>query len=245
MEDNDLTSEEYIEIAEKVRSGEYFRDVRLMVDIDINDPMAERYWYIAVTFMAFLIAAVSVVAWLGFYPLEPRVPFIFSTNDIVEEVPHLQSLAAYHNEDPNVALRRFLVQNYVKMREDYDASTFDRSHNAVESLSTTQVLNEYEAFISPQNPESPIALYQRNAKRQVTITGSELVEDNSKSTDNKLGYRMFVYYDAKVIKGETENPVTKHQVDIAFQYKDIKLDQATGKISPYGFIVTSYHNKNL
>lgn len=244
MEKDEITSEEYIEISEKVRSGEYFREARNMVDIDLHDPMAERYWYISITFIAILIAYIALEAWQGFYPLKPRVPFMFSTNDAVEDVPTLKTLVNYHNENADVALRRFLVQNYVKTREEYDAATFDRNHNAVESLSVTKVLREYEDSISPKNPNSPIALYQRHTRRIITITGSQILEDNSGSgnKDNKTSYKTRVFFESRVKRGENQNPPTKHQVDVAFQYKDIKLDQETGKITPYGFIVTDYGN---
>ena len=59
MENNELSPDEYIDIAEKVRSGEYFRDSRTMVDIDIHDPMADRYWYIAVTTMSIFITLLA------------------------------------------------------------------------------------------------------------------------------------------------------------------------------------------
>lgn len=245
MSNNELTPEEYIEIAEKVRSGEYFREAHIMLDIDIHDPMSERYWYIAVTFMALLIAIVSFFAWSGFYPLAPKVPFVFATNDIIEEVPSIRSLVNYHNEDPDVALRRHLVGHYVKTREEYDATTFDRAHNAIESMSTKLILEEYDAFNSPQNPNSPIAKFQRIAKRQVVITNVQPIEEKNNSEENKLAYRMLVSYDARVVKGELVGSYTKHQVDIAFQYKNIKVDEKSGRILPYGFIVTKYQNKDL
>lgn len=245
MESSEQTPEDYIEIANKIRSGEYFRDARAMVDIDIHEPMAERYWYLFITFMSLMITSVAVIAFLGFFPLKTRVPFIFGTNDIVDDFPRIRSLLTYIGEDPNFALRRHLVQHYVKLREEYDASFFDINHNAVITLSTEPVLQEYEKFVSPLNPEAPVTLYQRNIQRKINIISTVNIENDIKKQDSTKEYNMRVIYEGVLKKGEQENQQGRYQVDIAFKYKDIRLEKITGKIEPYGFIVTSYHIESL
>ncbi len=245
MDNNDQTPEDYIEIANKVRSGEYFRDARIMADIDIHSPMSERYLFILLTVFSLIITWVSITALEGLFPLKPRVPFIFITNDIVEDYPQIKSLVNYTREDPNIALQRFLVQHYIKLREEYNAKIFDRNHDAVLALSDKKAADEYESYILPTNPESPINLYQRNTERKINVIYIQLIENNKKDKDSDQEYYMSAIFEATLIKSEEEKSVTKHQVDIAFKYKDIKLDAVTGKIDPYGFIVTSYNTKNL
>lgn len=247
MNNTEPTTEEYIDISEKVRSGEYFRDARAVADFDLHEPMSERYVYIFLTILALTILITAVIAWQGLFPLKPRIPFIFITNDIVEDYPHIKSLADYTGENPNSALRRFLISNYVQTREEYDAATFDRNHNAVQKLSTTNVVDAYENFITPTNPESPISLYQRNTIRKINILQIK-IPNNAVETDDSgkpKEFRASVVFDATLIKDDVEGSTTRHQVDIAFKYKDIKLDSNTLKIEPYGFIVTSYQIKNL
>jgi len=244
--ENEQSAEDYIEIADKIRSGEYFRDARAMYDIDVHSPMSDRYWYLFITLVSLIITVVAIVAWLGFFPLNNRVPFIFATNNILDDYPRVKSLLNYRGENPNTALQRYLAQNYVRLREEYDASLFDRSHNAVLSLSTKEVAKEYERDISPLNPESPITLYQRHTIRAINIIGSQPIEDETKKKVNGVKeYRMLVTFEDSLVSGEQENPHGRYQVDIAFMYKDIKLDTITNKIEPYGFIVTSYHIKSL
>ena len=240
---SDQTTEEYIEIAEKVRSGEYFRDARAMADLDMHDPMSERYVYIFITIFSLIITFVAIIAWQGLYPLRPRIPFIFATNDIAEDYPQIRSLLNYIGEKPDPAIRRFLAEHYVRIREDYDAALFDRNHNAVQSLSGEAAFNEYEKFILPLNPESPISLYQRHTTRKISIISTVETGAGNQSGDNE--YRISIIFDAVLQQGEQKKPPTRHQVDIAFKYKDIKLDTTTGTIEPYGFIVTSYNTKNL
>jgi type IV secretory pathway component VirB8 len=245
MDNNESTSDDYMEIADKVRSGEYFRDAQAMVDLDINDPMSDRYWYIFLTVLSLIIVMISYVAWQEFYPLKPRIPFIFATNNIVDDYPRIRSLLDYHNENPDVALRRYLVQHYVKLREEYDATTFDRNHNAVQSLSTKDVLQEYENYIVPTNPESPISLYQRHTQRKINIVSTEIIENHDKKQGDIGDYSMRVVFEATLKRNDNVSEPTLYEANIAFKYKNIKLNTETGKIEPYGFIITSYHTKSL
>src|SRR5947209_4394678 len=101
--------EDYLKIAEKVRTGEYFREAQGMYDVTVHDLMAERYFYIAITALSLVIFMIVQSAMDGLYPLNTPVPFIYSTHDIVEDIPHMQSMLAYKGEDPSEALLRFMV----------------------------------------------------------------------------------------------------------------------------------------
>lgn len=245
MDNYEQDPEYYVDIANKVRSGEYFRDARAMVDIDIHEPMSDRYWFIFITIASFLTTGVAVVAWLGLYPLKPQVPFIFATNDIVEDLPKVKTLRAYRGEDTNFALRRHLVQHYVKLREEYNADFFDRNNYAIEQISSPEVTKEYQIAVSPLNPTSPITLYQRHTERKINIISYQNIENSNKKQDLVKEYNVRVVYEEILKIGESENRRESYQVDIAFLYKDIKLDKTTGTVEPYRFYVTSYQVKSL
>src|SRR5688500_9879818 len=99
MQPNSMTPEEYLQIAEKVRTGEYFREARGMYDVTVNDPMSERYLYICITVLACLILITSVYAAQQLYPLGRSVPFIFNTHDIVDDLPRMKSLVNVKGEN--------------------------------------------------------------------------------------------------------------------------------------------------
>ncbi|MBY0406265.1 MAG: hypothetical protein K2Q01_01115, partial [Rickettsiales bacterium] len=150
--------EDYQEIADKVRTGEYFREARKMYDLAVHDPMAERYMYVFITAISLLILLIAVSAAQSLYPLDSKVPLIFNTNDIIEEIPHIQKLQSSKDDSPSEATLRFMVKHYVENREEYDIATFDRNVNGVKSQSTEEVFREFQAQIAPSNPEGPINL---------------------------------------------------------------------------------------
>src|SRR5688572_4787695 len=120
-------SRAHLEIAKKVRTGEYFREARTMYDVLLHDLMAERYFYVFITGMALLSLAIAFFAVQSLYPLRTPVPFIVSTSDSVEDLPRIRTVIGIRGENPSDALARFLVQNYITFREEYDISSFDRN----------------------------------------------------------------------------------------------------------------------
>lgn len=225
--------DEYQDIADKVRTGEYFREARKMYDLAIHDPMAERYMYVFFTCLSLLVFLVAFLAMQSLYPLKSDVPLIYTTADIIEDIPRLQKVQ-YNKEDPPAeALLRFMVKHYVQIREEYDIATFDRDVNGVKSQSSDEVFREFQVMINPRNPEGPISLYQRHSKRTITIVNTKRLPDS-----------MEVIFDATV-ESKTEIKKSRWRANIAFKYSGLELDEKGDKVKPVTFMVTKYHSKRL
>jgi len=227
-------SAELHEVADKIRRGEFFRESRAMYDFTVHDPMIERYLYVLISVLAGIILFISVIAVKGLYPLTSSIPFIVSSSNIVEDQPSIRPLLAQKGESVSFAVLRYVVQNYVTLREEYDINTFDRDANGVKSQSSEDVAYEYERLSNPSNPESPIAQYQRHSKRKIAVLfTNQLTPDN-----------MEIMFEATII-GKNEIKKSHWQANIAFQYSGIALDEETGKTKPFNFVVTQYTVKRL
>ena len=223
----------YLKIAEKVRTGEYYREARTMYDLTVNDPMAERYIYVFITFCALIIFVIVFIAMQGLYPLEIAIPLIYNTRDLYEDVPHIKPLQANRNEDASEVLLRFLVKNYVVQREEYDISTFDRDVNGVKSQTSDEAFAEFQKFIDPHNPESPIKVYQRHSSRKITILSTR-----------RLDGGMEILFEA-LVDNRTDVKKSHWRANISFQYSGIELDDKSSTVKPMSFIITAYHSKRL
>lgn len=222
-------------LTDKIRSGEYYREARHMYDLTIHDPMSERYLFVAITGLAIMILLIAMVAARALYPLQASVPFIYNANDIVEDLPHIHSLLAEKGEDADFALLRFLTNNYLTMREEYNIETFDRNTSGVKSQSNDAVFNEYQRLVNPRNPESPISKYQRYSTRSIEVVSTTMSED----VDNEVE----VLFDATV-SGRGETKKTRWKANIAFNYSGIELDE-NGKVEPISFMITQYRTQRL
>ena len=230
---NQLSTEDCLEIAEKVRTGEYFRESRNMYDISVHDPMAERYMFLFITVISVIILLIALKAAQDYYPLNRAVPLIFDTNDAVEDIPHIQKLQVSKEEDPGEALLRFMVKHYVMVREEYNIATFDRDVNSVKNQSAESTYKDFQQLIDPRNPDSPITMYQRHSKRKISILSTKRLQDG-----------MDVVFEASV-ESKAETKKTHWRANIAFQYSGIGIDQKTGTVTPVSFVVTKYHSKRL
>jgi type IV secretion system protein VirB8 len=227
-------SDEHIEIGEKIRSGEFFRESRLMYDFAVHDPMAERYFYLLVSVLSGFVLLAGIIAVNGLYPLKHSMPFIVSSTNITDEYPSIHSLLTIKNESASAAVLRFVIQNYVTLREEYDIDKFDRNTSGIKSQSTPQVFEEYQRLTSPTTPESPITLYQRHSKRNIQVLSTRQLSDST----------MEATFEATVIS-KTDVKKSSWQANITFNYSGIALDESTGKVIPFTFTVTGYKVKRL
>ena len=227
---------DHLEIAEKVRSGEYFNEALTMYDTQIHDPMADRYWFVLLTALSVLIAFVSLIAINGLFPLKRSVPFIYSTNDIVDDLPRMKSLFSESGQDPSQVLLYYMLKNYVGLRESYDIETFDRNISGIKSQSTEEVFKEYQDYIDPRNEQSPVTLYQRHSRRSAEVISIMPVGEAVNEIE--------IVYDASVVS-KTDVKKSRWIVNITFDYNGIVLDTETDKVKPVQFLITKYRARRI
>lgn len=230
---NQIDPMEIEEVNDKIRSGEYFREARTMYGFFVNDPMTERYLYILITMLAIIVLSIGAVAAMSLFPLGRKEPFYFESYDIDEELPTVKPLKRYKDEDANIAVLNFLLNNYVTLRENYDISQIERNANGVRSQSTPKVYQEYQYQMDPSNIGSPIAKYQRDAKRQVVVQSVRVFGKESAE----------VVFDAYIDMGE-QRTQTRWVANVAFDYKDVTVDDEA-VITPFQFTVTNYSVRQI
>ena len=228
--------EDYQDIAEKVRSGEYFQEVRQMYDLNVHDPMAERYWFLLITGLSLFIALITFIGMQSLYPLRTPVPLIVNSNNIIDDLPLIKNITTHSRQSTSGALLEFMVKNFVALREGYDIEHFDRNINGVKSQSSDKVFAEYQQYIDPHNPQSPITLYQRHSTRNIEILAVQQEDGDTPS--------MTIVFEASV-ESKSEVKKSRWQANISFQYSGVALDEETGKVKPVTFIVTDYRTKRL
>lgn len=229
--------EEYIEVSDAVRSGEYFREAAGVYDALIHEPMSERYFYLFITGLSALILLITFIAMQNLYPLKRSVPFIVSSDNLANDLPTIRTLINQKGQDPSMALLKFMAANYVKDRESYDIEKFDRNMNGVRTQSTEEVFAEYQNYVDPRNPESPITLFQRHSTKSITILDVQYFKAGDQET-------VEVLYES-LVKSKSGRKKSRWQANVSFIYSGIELDKKTDTVKPVTFIVTDYKNKLL
>jgi type IV secretory pathway component VirB8 len=161
------------QIAEMVRSGEYFEQSRQWYRTIYIGPLSERTFFLLISLMAGLVAFFAFVAILAFLPVTDRPPLLVATDRIDETVPHLQELQP-KGMPINTALMRFFAKTYVERREGYSADSYARDYYFIKAQSDPIAFKDYLASYGSTNPQSPAAILGRQGKRRVTIESIDI-----------------------------------------------------------------------
>ncbi len=156
------------EIADKVRSGEYFQHARSWYQAIYIAPIAERTFFLIVAAISIVIGAFGVASVFGFLPLTDHPPVLLRTNDVDRTVPELHALKRA-GQTPNSALIHFFISNYVQMREGYDYGNYEMNRGFVRSHSDDPTFRNYDAIYNRDSKQSPAAILGKRGERVVSI----------------------------------------------------------------------------
>ncbi len=234
MKYKEPSPDEYLQIADKVRSGEYFREARSMYDVSVNDPMSERYFYVFITALALLTFISALFAMQSLYPLNRSVPFIYALNNVLEDVPSIAPLRTSPEESVNDAVLFFMAKNYVSQYESYNIMQLERNYSGIQHDSSPEVFAQYQQLLQTNNPESPVVKYERHSARQIDFV---LVRRLVMPVNT-----LEIIFDANVVNAETSQK-TRHKATIGYQYSGVEFDEKADKVKPVTFTITSYSSK--
>ena len=239
-------------VKNSVETGEYFAAARNWYDVIYHRPLGERSFFILLTFFAFVTILFSVLVYLSMFPLNRITPYIIRSDDLAEDIPFIRNIKAVPEEDLNVSVARFLVQNYVGLREEYryDVNKLEQDYNRLRVTTADKEFSAYQELVSPQNPASPYNKYGRNMVREVAISGVQLSLNTTPKTAK-------VYFTTTLVDGINQQQES-WEATISYQFPTLVVDQNTNKVLQWSqennsftqaeqviFVVESYETQQL
>ncbi|MBQ4874690.1 MAG: hypothetical protein HRK26_01060 [Rickettsiaceae bacterium H1] len=138
-------------------------------------PSIEKMWLIVLAIISAIIFAIHVFAVNTFFPLSKSVPFVMYVDGNSDDLHVIKKLTDSKNVDPQVALAKYLVTNYVKTHEKYDYNNIEQQKSYIKANSSRLV---YDAFLNQlditQNPDSPLLKYKKEGKLNVDVLNVEI-----------------------------------------------------------------------
>lgn len=173
-------AEDNKEIAESVRSGQYFNQAREWFQAVYIGPISERSFFLVVAVLAAFVAVCGVLSVFKMMPLTSRVAVIvYAPEDYSGKVQKIVPLGK-HGDDVNTAMIHHLVSNYVSAREGYSARAMISNGMVVYANSNDAEYASYQAAADPQNPESYFAKLGQSVERLVKIKSVSVGQDTAK-----------------------------------------------------------------
>lgn len=187
--------------------------------------------------VAWIIAGVSVVisillvfAVIGLTPLKTVEPYIVEVNKTTGQVEVKKPLKEGVVEKDE-ALDKYFINKYLLARMQYDRQSAEEDYQVVAMMSSQNVFREYYNNFNPQNPESPLVVYGKNAKVRIKPSHISYIDDDTVSV------RLEEWIERK--NADPERPKYK-VVTLSFQYLNEPKKEEDRYINPLGFEVTSY-----
>lgn len=208
----------------QLQDGSYFRRARQWFDVIYHRPIAERSYFIVITILAVVTIFFSTLVYLSMQPLVRTVPYTLYSTDIVEELPVIKPLKQSAYEDLNLSIARFLLEDYVTLREGYryDVSLLEYNFNRVRGTTSEGEFLNYQAQINPENASSPFNKYGRNGTREIFISTSVI--------DFDIYPQMAQVYFATKTQANNRRDENSWIANITFRLPELRVNQKTNAV---------------
>lgn len=224
----------YNYLTEDIRSGQYYKEaIEWYSDIYFS-PIAERCLVTMIMIFSFVVTMVSISSYLHLQEnLRPVVPFVYQNPDIMEYIPRIKHLRS-PGESTKHGISKYLIIEYVKTHESYDPKLpYSANYNRIKANSAESVFQKYRSGVDLRNPKSPFVIYQKHTTRVIEVQDAKLFLENEP-------YKAIVNF-LEILETQGRKPKKRMwTAEVEFKYKDVSVDQDTGKVSPMKFLVTGY-----
>jgi type IV secretion system protein VirB8 len=192
-----------------------------------------RAWLVAGVASAVTLVAVAAVATLT--PLKTVQPYVIrvdSATGVVDVVPALKGTAS-----ESEAVTRYLVTQYVTVRERYVPALAESDYEQVGAYHTPQMNQAWAAAWNRTNPESPLNVHADGSAVRVQVTAVSFLTPASGRRD--LAQVRFVRARADGGGGREQHYVATLQYAFDAPSKDDRLRS----VNPLGFKVLEYRRE--
>lgn len=196
-------------------------------------------WLIVQRNVLFVIVLVSLVAIsvltfnIGFLKsttsIEPFVIEIDPKSGVPTVVDPLDAKAFMAND----AIKRYFILRYIKTREEFYYTLFDKMYEEVNLMSGDVVGGEYRRLFNKSNPEGPYLKLGANSYRTVDL--KSMIFQDSNTVQVRIRTNTMAQFG-----GGTEDKI----IYLQFQVANLELNERQRYINPLGFIVTLYRIEN-
>lgn len=238
-------------VAKKIESGEYFSEGLEWFHTKFTRPRTEFAYFFIICVTAVVALLIGFASFSELFPLSPGQNFVMSYHIGIDDDAKVKHISIHGmqkpGESPNDAVIRYMITEYVKAREEYIEDRLNYDFGFVTALSGKEVYNEYLNEASTTNPQNPIVLYGKQATKDIIVDDVKLTDNSGKIAHNGAATRAVVNYTSVLTYlSDSSQVYTRYQADIAFQYKQIDVDQKTGKVSKFETpTITSYTTKPI
>lgn len=246
-------------IKSSVSDGSYFKDAFNWYCALYLRPIVDRTFFVFMSIMGVIIIYNVVVLIFMLLPIKEDVFISIREKDLTKYQTKIYDISK--NEEAKSTdedILRYLLIAYVEERETHNYKTanindINKKLERVRNMSSSDVFNEFNFFMSRENQNGPFYYFGRDAESKVEINSFKFIRIHRESFVDKIKdyfnvglmpIKAEVYYTLTTQIGDTIT-TQKRKAVISFKFTGVEYDEKTGKYSPVRLLVTSYKNYEL
>jgi type IV secretory pathway component VirB8 len=253
--------QEYLELADRIESGEYFYDARNWYIRKYVFGFIERTYLIILIFAFIILGFFLFSYYSAILPIKKSLPVkvnISSAADFSTRITYLGNKEK--SFDVNDVFIKYFASRFVQAIESYDfRENFKQlriNKNIIDALASNDIKVYYMDKISIRNADSLLLKYKKKISRAI-IVDNERVEiapfsekstvsssfDDKRSEDDIKKYAATVNFDAIETDNSGVQNKTKWQAKIILSFQTIKYNYKEKDFTPLNFKVLNYESK--
>ena len=228
--------------------SENINSKNLVLDSDFYQKSLEWFLYkyvnvnitlrlLLIIVLVFFTAAILILNTANITKESQRYPFPIYFDNEVKYYPKIQSIGK-KGENINLSAAKYLIIHYLKMREEFDASTLipeklNEKLNYINNVSSLKAFQKYFKFIDiDNNPESPLLKYRYKNSRIIVVDDVIFPKDVIVPSYAKVNYRVYSLIDEQKSVEKKTAEITFFMSEINKKFIDLRQDLS--------FLITDY-----
>jgi type IV secretion system protein VirB8 len=191
---------------------------------------------------AFLLAGLCVLAVTFLAPLKQVVPYLI-TLDLDNGQYQVKKLLneEFKSLDLFAASNKYWINQFMILRETFDASTMNSQYASLQALSEQKVYQQYkDELLDGINGDDSWQERYSNKLVTIDVVSSEPLNQQAETTATEGHYIVRFKKTIKDLQKPTKPREVYYQSIIKFQYNKIPKTDEQIEVNPFGFTVTSY-----
>lgn len=154
----------------------YYQDAEDWHDDKISSATVDKRRWMVVGVIGLLIGTLSIISFLVGAFKKEYVPIVVERNAQTGAITILKDQNVVI-EDLQEAIDKHFAAKYVLARETWDAADLKQQYHLVKLFSSTQVMKDYDFFVSMDNEDGPAHKLGREDIREIEIHNITFIDD--------------------------------------------------------------------
>lgn len=165
-------------LKEYIESGDYFIDAKMWYKYKYIYPFSQRSMVFICAFVMLIILSGIIINVYNLFPVTTQIKYVIGIDSAAQKRASIIN-ANHMQNDPLKSVVDIMIRSYVIKRESYNYDDIKNQLGFIKNTSSRIIFNDFYHIMSIDNPSSPIMVYQKSTKRDVSIIFTKYLDNRT------------------------------------------------------------------